>query len=125
MKESTALLEQEGILVDQQTVTGGVRTYGTHVRRLEDGEILEGGICRFEIEIPYSEPQYVKGVLTCTVAEWLVEDPRASFRIGCYMHKLSFDVNRAIVDILVKTENARVVAVNIEGRIVDTRNLTL
>jgi hypothetical protein len=124
-EDHTGISRKGGILWDQQTVTGGVRTYGTHVRSIEDAEHIGDGIYRFVIDIVYEEPQFVKGVLTCTVAEWSVKDPTKSFSVGCFMHNLAFEPQKAIVDILIKTENADIVFVNIEGRIVETRNLTL
>ena len=125
MKEDTTSTKQSNILTNQQTVTGKVRTYGTHVRYFKDGEPLGDNIYRFVIEIPYEEPEYVQGVLTCTIAEWSAPNLHAPIRVGCYMHKLSFDIRKAIVDVIVAAENADVIAINIEGRIVETRNLTL
>ncbi len=125
MKEATTLKRKGDIVVDQETNTHDIRLYGTHVRNLEDGEEVGEGIHRFILPTPFEDPEFVEGALTCTVAEWSVEDSATGFLVGCYVHNLLFGTNTAIVDVLVRTHNAVVVAVNIEGRIVDKKNLTL
>lgn len=124
MKENTLLTEDtEGILKDQQTVTGGVRTYGSYIRTLEEGVSLGNGAYRFEIAIPYENVTHVKGVLSVSVAEYRVN--AVPFCIGRYIQKVFFEPRKAFVDVCLRTQNADVIAVNIEGRIVDSRNLPL
>lgn len=126
MKEtSLALRGEQGILTDQRTVTGGVRTYGSYTRFLRDGKQLGKNIYQFVIDIPYESPEHVEGVLTSAVAEWEVKDATEAFGIGCYTQKITFKPGRALIDVLVVEKNANIIALTIEGRIVDKQDLTL
>lgn len=119
MKEETRLAREKDFLRDQQTFTGGVRVYCDHVRTLEEGRHLGDGIYRFDVDIPFKDVRHVKGVLSCRVAD-SSDTPGTGRRLGCYIHKISFKSEKAIVDLLIISENVDVIAVNIYGRIVNS-----
>lgn len=114
----------DGTLRDQVTNTGGVRTYGTHTCILvDDGEHRGDDLYRFTFPLPYADPSTVQGALTCTCTDWRATG--SHFRVGVYVKNVSFEPYLLVVDVLVVTENAEVIAVTIEGRVVDKRNLGL
>lgn len=132
MEEKTKLRSQGETLVDQQMNTGGVRTYLSHVRGLSEAKkvtrLTDDGskkLYRFVINIPYEDPTDVKGVLTCTIAEWRVLSPSHMFSSGCYVRNISFESKKVIVDVVIIAKNLEVEAINIEGRIVEGENVPL
>lgn len=125
MQEDTHLVSgKENFLKDQQTNTGGVRTYGSHMRRLEEGIPLEEGVYRFEIDTPYDDITYTRGVFTFGFAhvEWLTPGKHS---LGYYIKNISFRPKKAIVDVLIVHENVDVIAVNINCRIVNSPDTPL
>ncbi|MEJ0053865.1 MAG: hypothetical protein WDN10_04050 [bacterium] len=118
----------KGILYEQRTLTGP-RTYITRVFLLTEGEYLGEGIYRFVLPLTYEPSAVVEGALTPKEAEWRVARPLRAllfgYSIGCYMRNVEYRPHEAILDVWIKTYNAEVIAITVEGRIVDKSKLTL
>ncbi|MEM7727048.1 MAG: hypothetical protein AAF208_11855 [Cyanobacteria bacterium P01_A01_bin.45] len=119
MKELTAARVREGILEEQVTITGGIRNYGTRTRQLSDGIRVSTHpeVYQFSIDTGFPKDAKLKGALTVTKAgEEIVALPA---KTECFVHDVEYCGDRVLVSVKIVASNARITAVNIEGRIVN------
>ena len=127
MTESTTatMCPKTGIYLRQRTETAHIRTYTTEVTRAEHEELVlvpdetQEGVYRAKVtlDIIYKDPATVKAALTAIVVGREITALPA--REECYIEQVSISSEMITVTLKFVLENVNIMAINIEGRIVD------